>query len=133
MSHLRWMAQDGGQERAARTGDNTMTCMLCKTVATDTNVVLDVATTAGGFVQYTGFTAGRNLTTDTAANIIAANPWMDIGDTFAINVSITTAFPGTLVAGTGVTLSGRATVAASSIGTLIFTKTSSTTVALNVF
>lgn len=133
MSALRWMLQDGGLERVARSGDNTMTCMVCKTIATDANAILDVATVAGGFVQFTGFTAGRTLTTDTAANILAANPWMDIGDTFAINVSITTAFAGTLVAGTGVTLAGRATVPASSVIPLLFTKTGTATVTLNVF
>jgi len=133
MSAQRPIVQDnGGLQRNARAGDNILSTRKLTTVAADANAVLDVATIAGGLVQYTGFTAGRTLTTDTAANILAANPWMDIGDSFEVAVSISTAFAGTLVAGTGVTLAGKATVAASGLATLLVTKTSATAVTVTV-
>ena len=97
-------------------------------VATDAAVTMTVDQMAGGVVQYTGFTAGRNITTPTAALILAAAADMDIGDSFTFMVSITTAFAGTYVAGTGVTLAGRATTPASSWSMIVVTKLSSTTV-----
>jgi hypothetical protein len=53
---------------------------------------------------------------------------MDIGDSFSLYVSIQDAFAGTWVAGTGVTLAGRATTPASSMSIVVVTKTSATTV-----
>lgn len=133
MSALRPIVQDGGGlSRNARAGDNVLSTRSLTTIATDTNATLAVATIAGGLVQFTGFTAGRTLTTDTAANIIAANPWMDIGDSFEVVVSISTAFAGTLAAGTGVTLAGKATVVASGLATLLFTKTGAAAVTCTV-
>ena len=133
MSALRPIVQDGGGlSRNARSGDNVMSTRSLAINSADANATLDVATIAGGLVQYTGFTAGRTLTTDTAANIIAANPWMDIGDSFEVVVSSKNAFAGTLAAGTGVTLAGRATVAASSFAILLFTKTGAAAVTCTV-
>lgn len=133
MSAIRTIVQDAaGLSRNARAGDNILSTRKLTTVAADANATLDVATIAGGLVQYTGFSAGRNLTTDTAANIIAANPWMDIGDSFEVAVSISTAFAGTLVAGTGVTLAGKATVVASGLAILLITKTAAATVTVTV-
>jgi len=97
-------------------------------VATDANVTLTVDQMAGGMIQYTGFTAGRNLTTPTAALILAAATDMDVGDAFSFIVSVVPAFAGTWVAGTGVTLAGRATVPASSWAIVTVTKLSATTV-----
>lgn len=133
MTAVRTIVQDAaGLSRNARAGDNILSTRKLTVNSTDANAVLDVATIAGGLVQYTGFSAGRTLTTDTAANIIAANPWMDIGDSFEVTVSISTAFAGTLAAGTGVTLAGLATVAASSRGMLLFTKTGAAAVTCTV-
>ncbi len=97
-------------------------------VATDANVTMTVDQMAGGMVQYTGFTAGRNITTPTAALILAAAADMDIGDSFTFLVSVVPAFAGTWVAGTGVTLAGRATTPASSWSLVTVTKLSATTV-----
>lgn len=97
-------------------------------VATDANVTMTVDQMAGGMVQYTGFSAGRNITTPTAALILAAATDMDIGDAFTIVVSVVPAFAGTWVAGTGVTLAGRATTPASSWSLVTVTKLSATTV-----
>lgn len=132
MGAVRAMVQDGGLARNSRAGDNTMTGFNPLIVSADANATLTVEAVAGGLIQYTGFTAGRNLTTDTAANYIAANPWMDIGDSFAVEVSITPAFAGTLVAGTGVTLAGKATVVASGRALLVFTRTAAATMTCRV-
>ena len=55
-------------------------------------------------------TAARILTTDTAANIIAALPRNQVGTWFKFAVVNLAAFAVTLAAGTGVTLSGVASV-----------------------
>lgn len=95
---------------------------------TDANHTLTVAEMAGGVVYYSALSAGRSVTTPTAALILAAASDMDIGDTFIFIVSIQDAFAITWVAGTGVTLLGRATTPASSNSTIVVEKTSATTV-----
>lgn len=133
MSAQRPMVQDtGGLFRNARAGDNPLACRSLSTIATDANQTLAFADMAGGLVRFSSFSAGRNVTTDTAANILAANPWMDIGDSFEIIVSCTAAFAATWVAGAGVTLAGRATTPASASSTIVVTKTSATTVTWTV-
>lgn len=119
---------NGGLPAPARQGDGFVEFLDTTVVATDSNITLTVADMSPGVIQYTGFTAGRNLTTPTAALILAAAPDMDIGDTFTFLVSITVAFAGTWVAGTGVTLAGRATTPASSSTLIVVKKLSSTTV-----
>jgi hypothetical protein len=114
--------------RPARQGDGFLAHLQPAVVATDANVTLTVAQLAFGLIQFTGFTAGRNLTTPTAAQILAANPGMDIGDTFLVMISITPAFAGTYVAGTNVTLAGRTTALASTFSMVLVTKLSATTV-----
>lgn len=111
-----------------RAGDGLLANVAVSAVATDAAVTMTVAQMSGGFVQYTGFTAGRAITTPTAALILAAFPDMDIGDTFCLVVSITPAFAGTWTAGVGVTLAGRATTPASSWSFIVVTKLSATTV-----
>lgn len=123
---------DAGLQRPARVGDGLIASPLLVTDTVNANTVLTVAQMAGGMVQYTAFSAGRNITTDSAANIIAANPAMDIGDSLMVFVSITTAFAGTLVAGASVTLAGKATVVASGFAVLVFTRTGAATVTCTV-
>lgn len=123
MGAVRAMVQDGGLARNARVGDGLISHPAVTVVTADANDIVTVDKIAGGVIQYTGFSAGRNLTTDSAANIIAAFPNMDIGDTLELIVSVTTAFAGTWVAGAGVTLAGRATVLANTQQTVIIAKT----------
>lgn len=101
-------------------------------VATDAAVTLTTDQMAGGMVQYTGFSAGRNITTPTGTQIETANPGMNVGDSFSFFVSITTAFAGTWVAGSGVTLAGRATTPASSWSLVTVIKTATNTFTWNV-
>jgi len=128
MGAVRAIVQDNGLSRNARVGDGLISHPAVTVVTADAADTVTVDKIAGGIIQYTGFSAGRNLTTDTAANIIAAFPNLDIGDTLELIVSITTAFAGTWVAGAGVTLAGRATVLANTQQTVIVTKTGAATV-----
>jgi len=128
MAGTRAVVQDvGGLMRAGRAGDNRLELVIPQIIATDANDSLLVAKIAAGLIAYTGFTAGRNITVDTAANIIAAFPNMDIGDSISVQIGISTAFTGTLVTAAGITLKGKAAVPASGAATLFFTKTAATT------
>ena len=127
MPFVRTMVQDGGLQRIMRAGDGWDNPVLA-VVATDAAATISAAQIIGGVIQYTGFTAGRILTTDTAVNILAAMPTMDIGDSLGFTISIIPAFAGTFAAGTGVTLAGRPTCPAATSVTVYVTKTSSTTV-----
>lgn len=117
---------ENGLTRLMRLGDGWDNPSI-SVVATDANATITSAQVAGGVVQYTGFTAGRNLTTDTATNFAADNPEMDIGDSIGFTVSVVPAFAGTFVAGAGVTLAGRATCPASSSVTVYLTRTGAAT------
>ena len=129
MSFLRNMLSSAASlVRPARQGDGLLAHVYPTVIAADANAVLTVSQIAAGLVQFTGFTAGRNITTPTAALILAANPDMDIGDTFSLLVSVVPAFAGTYVAGTGVTLAGRTTTPASSFSWIVVEKTSATAV-----
>lgn len=103
--------------------------LLPKLIATDAALTLLTADIAGGQVTFTGFTAARAVTTPTAAQILAAAPDMDIGDSFSFFASVTTAFAANWTAGAGVTLAGRATLPASStLQVITVTKTGAATV-----
>ena len=121
-----------GMVAPMRQGDGMLGAVFVSIVATDAGVTITVAQMAGGMIQYTGFTAGRAITTPTAALILAAAPDMDIGDSFQLIVSIVPAFAGTWTAGANVTLTGRATTPASSWSIVTVTKLSATTVSWNV-
>lgn len=95
---------------------------------TDADHTLTVAEMAGGLVYYSALSAGRQVTTPTAALILAAAPDMDVGDSFVFLVSIQDAFALTWVASANVTLRGRATTPASSSTWIVVVKTSATTV-----
>lgn len=123
---------DAGLQRPARAGDGLIASPLLVIDPVNANTVLTAAQMAGGMIQYSSFSAGRNITTDSAANILAANPAMDIGDSIMIFVSIVPAFAGTLVAGAGVTLAGKATVVASGLAVLLFTRTGAATITCTV-
>lgn len=76
--------------------------------------------------------AGHNLTTPTAAQIVAAIPNAVVGQTYRLRIinSSSGAFSWTVVAGTGVTLTGTATVAQNTWREWIVTLTTLTAVAM---
>ena len=131
MGYKRLIIQDGGMTRNARVGDSEQNPLIT-VISADAADTLTVTKCSGGVVQYTGFTAGRVLTTDTAANYLAAYPEMDIGDAYLFKVSCVAAFAGTWAAAAGVTLKGKTTCPASSNVDVYIVKTSATTVDWNV-
>ena len=130
MLFKRTLIMSYGNELAQRSagGSGTVENVSVAAIATDANLTLTVAQLAGGAVQFTGFTAGRNVTTPTAALILEAATDMEIGDSFSLYVSCVAAFAATYVAGAGVTLAGRATTPASSFSVVVVKKLSATTV-----
>lgn len=97
-------------------------------IATDAAIGLTTQQMAGGLVVFTGFTAGRAVTVPTGAQITAACPDMDVGDSFSILASVTVAFAATWTANTGVTIAGRTTLPASStLQVITVTKTGTNT------
>ena len=123
-----------GQEMPGKSGNGTGLIANVKIASktTDANHTVTVDEMAGGVIYYSALSAGRSVTTPTAALILAAATDMDIGDTFSIMVSIQDAFAITWVAGVGVTLLGRATTPASSFSWIVVEKLSSTTVSWTV-
>lgn len=121
----------GGLEQPAVPGTGVCSALVAVANATDSAQTIPVATIqAGLYVRTIG--AARIDTTDTAANILAANPAMNVGDSFILLVSNVAAFALTIAGGTGVTVGTKAIIAASSPGILVFTKTSATTMTCTV-
>lgn len=118
--------------RPLRQGDGILANVYVTEVGADSNQTLTMEQISGGAINYTGFTAGRNLTTPPATDFLAAFPDMDIGDSYSFLVSIQDGFAGTWVAGAGVTLAGRATTPASSWSWVVVNKTSATSVTWRV-
>jgi hypothetical protein len=117
-----------GLPSKARAGAGMMDNISWTEKTTNADHTITVAEMSGGGIQYTSFSAGRAVTTPTAALILAAAPDMDVGDSFSFLVSCVAAFAATWTAGTGVTLAGRATTPASSWSIITVKKLSSTTV-----
>lgn len=118
--------------RRAGKGDGTLFQLSPVIQATDSNQTLPVAAIAGGLYVRNGMSAARTDTTDTAANILAAFPGMDIGDTFTFMVSVGTAFAWNIAAGSDVTLVGKTQIPASGFAFVMVTKTSATTVSFQI-
>ena len=133
MLFKRVMATDqAGLPQVGRQGQGMLGNISVTEVTTDAAMTMTVAQMAGGCVYYSALSAGRVVTTPTAALILAAAPDMDIGDSFSFWVSIQDAFAITWGAGVGVTLLGRATTAASGSSLIVVTKLSATTVSWTV-
>ena len=130
MGFNRMMIQDNALVRNSRVGDGFVMHADLTLVATDANATISATVIAAGAVQFTSFSAGRNLTIDTATNLTAAFPQMDIGDIAWFVVSCVAAFAGTWVAAAGVTLAGRATCPASSSQMVGLKKTGANTYTL---
>lgn len=123
MSANRILGRVDGLATGVKGGDTLVSSHTVTVVAADAAYTLTVSDVAAGVIQFTGLSAGRNLTTPTAAALTATFPEVDIGESLVLTVSITTAFALTLVAGTTVTLAGLATVPASACRHIYFTRT----------
>lgn len=123
MPYNRALIQTPGTPSAARAGAGLLMNIVPEAIAADANQIITVAQMQRGAAQFTGFSAGRNLTTPTGALITAAFPEMDIGDSLSMLVSITTAFAGTYVAGdANVVLAGRTTTPANTYSVVIVSR-----------
>jgi hypothetical protein len=123
-----WNYLNGGMSERSRQGSGVFDAVDWQVIATDANLTLTVEQISTGGVMFSSFSAGRVVTTPTAALILASATDMDIGDTFSFYVSCQAAFAATYAAGTGVTLAGRATTPASSWSIVTVKKLSATTV-----
>lgn len=113
--------------RAMRAGDGYIANPIVGNILDTAAHTITVAEMAGGLIIRDTQSADRIDTTPTALLILAANPTMDIGDSFVIKFSnIDTAFQITLAGGTDVTASGNLVVLELTMKELVFTKTSAT-------
>lgn len=118
-----------GLAKMSRAGDVPFNPAIPAAVSADSAQTITVAQLLAGLYLRSGMTAGRTDTTDTAANILAALPNMDIGDSIQLYISNTVAFALTIAGGTGVTMGSKVTVPASGSGVLFLTKTGAATMA----
>lgn len=82
---------------------------------------LTAAGLAGGVVTRSGSVAAYSDATDTAANIIAALPNGNVGQSWEVTIKNTVAFAQTITAGSGVTLSGQTVIPPNSVGRFLLT------------
>lgn len=126
---VRPLVAEKGTSRSARVGDGwgAMPKRVVNSGAGAQTISLEQI--LGGLAVFTGAAGAVTYTTDTAANILAAMPDMDVGDTFAFCLSNTAAQAATIAGGTGVTASGNLVVNATS-KFFVLEKTSATTMNL---
>ena len=117
----------GGLEREMRIGDGFAANPLITTVTTAGDLTLSVAAVLGGIAQFTGAAGAVAYTLPTAADLIAAMPDMDIGDSYMFVLMNTAAQIATITTGANITLSGNAVTVNASRAFIVLTKTSSTT------
>ena len=130
MGFSRAVISEKGLNRKARAGDGALMHLRRTNQTTDSNQTISVAAILGGLYTRSGTNTNRTDTTETAANILAAMPEMDIGDTYAFMVSNATANPLVIAGGTNVTASGNLTVPTLVSKWFVLEKTSATTMTL---
>jgi hypothetical protein len=143
MAIVRPVVYDGGLQRQAFPGDVLAGGEFLNALTTAGAGTLTAALMVSGIINRTGPGGAYNDTTDTAQNIInaimaqynfsqapttgiSAGTAVPNGTTFRLKIINTVAFVLTMVAGTGVTLVGTTTIAASSIKDYLITVTNGT-------
>lgn len=91
---------------------------------------LTAAGIVGKLIKRSGSTAAYSDATDTAVAIVAALDTYVAGSSFEVKIHNSVAFPQTITAGVGVTLTGNVVIPANSVGTFLVTITSTTAVAI---
>ena len=131
MGFVRACVRSDGLERDALTGDGWLARPSIVISAVDADAVLAAATIAGGIAQYTTLSADRTITSDTAANILAALPQLEDGDVYPFMVSnVDASNKVTLAGGASVTASGNLDVLTLTSRFFLIRRTSATTVDL---
>lgn len=82
---------------------------------------LTAAALVGGVITRTGPTGAYTDTTDTAANIVAALPNANVGQSWEVTIKNTVPYTATLAAAAGVTLSGQTLLPPNSVGRFLLT------------
>lgn len=101
------------------------------TISTVGSGVLTAAGLVGKLIKRTGPVAAFSDATDSAVAIVAALNTYVAGSSFEVKVQNTTAFPQTITAGSGVTLTGNVVVPPLSVATYLVTITNGTAVAIS--
>ena len=126
---VRTQVYEKGLARKSRAGDGLLTAAQRTVNASAGAQTISVAQILGGVAVFTGAASAVTYTSATAADLIAAMPDMDIGDTYMFVLSNTAAQAATIAGGTGVTASGNLVVNATA-KMFLLEKTSATTMNL---
>lgn len=124
--------RDGGLIRSVAIGDLLGAAEIVGTLTTAGAGSITGAILANNIINRTGPTGAVADTFDTASNILAAVPGCQQGDSWRVKYINTVAFALTLTANTGVTITGNATVNASSVKEFLVTVTNATPAAVVV-
>lgn len=100
---VRACVYDKNMERQARAGEGFLANPIITTNTAAGAQTITAAMISGGVARFTGAAGAVTYTTDTAANLAAAFPGMDIGDSYVFTVVNTAAQAATIAGGTGVT------------------------------
>lgn len=133
MSFVRPQVFDSGLPRKARAGDGWMAFPKKTNQTTDSNQVISTAAILGGLYGRSGTNTSRTDTTDTAVNILATMPEMNVGSVYMFMVYNQTANTLVIAGGTDVTASGNLSVLTLTTKWFMLTKTSATTMTLEGF
>ena len=124
---VRACVYEKGLERKARNGEGFLANPLITTNAAAGNQTITAAMIMGGVARFTGAAGAVTYTTDTAANLAAAMPDMDIGDSYVFRVVNTAAQAATIAGGASVTAVAGNLIANASSLTMCLVKTAAAT------
>ena len=127
MGMNRGFVRKGGLQMPAGAGDTTFDNHKPVSITTVGAGTITAAAVASGCVLRTGPTGAVADTFDTAANVAAALPDMEIGDSFLIHYSNQVGFIITITGVSGITVSGTPAIAANTMKQILFTKTGAAT------
>lgn len=128
MGFNRVTLMDGGLERVSRPGDGTHMDLVAAVNATAGALTITTAQVLAGLAAFSGAAGAVAYTLPLAADLIAAMPFMDIGDTFTFIVANSAAQAATITTNTGWTVTG-VVVANAGFRIVVVTKLTATTLA----
>lgn len=100
---VRACVYDKGMERKARAGEGFLANPIITVNAAAGNQTITAAAVMGGVARFTGAAGAVTYTMDTGANLAAAMPDMDIGDSYVFRITNTAAQAATIAGSAGVT------------------------------
>ena len=121
------VATNEGDRRGARPGDGWLSNVTVKAYTNDANNTLTPADILGGVVTSAGKTANRTLILPLAADMAAAVPNMDVGESLMFQVASIDGFSATITTNTGWTVSGNAIITTLTAKEIIVRRTGAAT------